>query len=190
MVDAFFAIEEEILAIKGKYRDEDQSLLVRMQLSEEVAQDVAESVAKADAEAGGEFIVWSPEYELGSAAFDRQHREITAIINTLYGALVRKEEGVSEIPEIFQRLGSAVDAHLQEEEDMMCGCDVPDREKHKEMHDWMRRETHALRQKFMRNPEALSDEVLCFLRDLWLNHILEVDKQYVPCLTREKPLAS
>ena len=120
------------------------------------------------------YVEWKPFYSVGEESLDREHQRIIGLIDDLYMAIEAGEEHF-RVRDILDRLAYHAVTHFTHEERVMRHCRFPDYEAHKAMHDEMQRRVFDLRAK----PDAVvGHELLHFLRDWWVEHIQNRDKEY------------
>lgn len=124
------------------------------------------------------YVVWKPIYSVGDDALDAQHARIIQIVNELYAALGKGTERAALTP-LLDRLVEYTNTHFEYEERIMREHAFPEFDAHKALHDRMRRRTADLREyKHL----VTGQDLLRYLKDWWLNHIQNQDKQYTPYL--------
>ncbi len=133
-----------------------------------------------------EFMIWKPEYSVGVQRLDAQHRQIFETINRLHWAIQEKQQ-VQIVGSILSEMTAYVYSHLKEEEDLMQEYHYPDFEAHRASHKAFARKTEEL---IMRHEQTsfgdVSLDVLQFLKTWWINHIMGMDKKYVPYIKKEQ----
>jgi len=129
-----------------------------------------------------ERINWHPSFSVGVELFDRQHARIVDMINLLIsdpGATVRSET----ISELLGRLTKYADAHFRAEEKLLEEHGYPDLTRHKAEHKAYRIKIVTLCQDTISNEDSVPVELLTFMTDWWIEHILKTDMQYRPFFT-------
>ncbi len=137
------------------------------------------------------WIEWSQEYSVNIKQIDEQHKKLINVINKLYDGLSGNsmESFLSPANEIVNNaiaeLADYTRYHFSREEELMRSNDYPDYLTHKSKHDDFvlkitefqdsYREGHIL---------VLAIEIIRFLRDWLINHILTIDKQYTSFLNQ------
>ena len=127
-------------------------------------------------------IVWKDEYLVGDYELDRHHRHMFGIINELYDAMVSKAPD-SRLASLFQSVTEYGDIHFKAEEDRLRSVNYPKLAGQEESHSLCGRRLKELTGGSSA-PDTLAPDVLRFLRDWWLNHILTLDKSYTPYLNK------
>ncbi len=124
------------------------------------------------------FLDWCTDYSIGVAIFDDEHKKLVTIINTLHDAI---QKGVDEAA-----LGGISDAmveytlmHFRHEEMYFDDWAYPDADAHVAAHVQLREQVFAYRQQIsQRDSRTLADEMLTFLRDWLVHHIMVEDRAY------------
>ena len=120
---------------------------------------------------------WSDSYCVGIRKIDAQHRRLFELIDALEESL--------DAPSRFGKQTSALDemvdyiqTHFFAEERMMNRHQYPAYHEHRVLHlDFVRR-TLEFQRRFGDDPASLTKDVLTFLREWWVGHILGVDMEY------------
>ena len=124
-----------------------------------------------------EKIVWNQSFSVGVARLDEQHKKIINMINLLRSKPevdVRSET----VSELLTRLTRYASDHFATEEQLLVEYGYPEVAAHKEAHRAYRMKVVALCQDTMDHNAAVPDELLRFLGDWWVNHILGADMRY------------
>ncbi len=129
---------------------------------------------------GIKFIVWDKSLEVGNAKIDSQHQGILGVINELYDSAV---SGVTmDISVLVKNLVDYSIHHLMDEEELMESIGYPDIERHRVLHNSLRRETLKIKNDDVSSSSEKQLELLRFLKDWWLTHIANEDHKYAPYL--------
>ncbi len=129
-----------------------------------------------------ERIDWNPSFSVGVKLLDDQHQRIVRMINLLIsdpGATVRSET-TSELLEMLTKYASD---HFQAEEQLLEEYRYPDLAGQKEEHKAYRIKIVGLCQATISHEDSVPEELLKFMSDWWVHHILETDMKYRPFLT-------
>lgn len=125
-------------------------------------------------------IEWKKEYSVGVKMFDEQHRVFFGIINSLYDAIIaRRDQEV--LDDIFRSLFRYTDFHFKSEEQYFDEFQYDHAEEHRLAHEALSRRVAELREKQIKGQMESSYELLDFLEDWLVEHIMGMDKQYGPC---------
>ena len=127
------------------------------------------------------FIEWNKTYSVGVDLFDSQHQELVNAINELHQAM-RDGKGNSVLESIINKLITYAGTHFQDEEKLFAEYSYPDSDKHIEEHKKFLEEVLSFQEDFKKEKLFLSVEILDFLKDWLIKHILASDKEYGPYL--------
>ena len=113
---------------------------------------------------------------------DEQHKRIVDMINTLisdHEASVRSET----ISEMLDRLTKYARLHFREEERLLEEYEYPDLTSQKKEHTAYRIKIVTFCQATISYEDSVPAELLKFMHDWWVNHILKSDMEYRSFLT-------
>ena len=127
--------------------------------------------------------IWGDQYLTGINAIDQQHQKLVNMINALYAA--RQQHYAADILQaLFDDLGSYLVEHLDFEEALLEQHHYPQCESHRAEH---RRFRDNLQQLQHQCPEGgqevqgkLVDQLLDFLKEWFVKHVLVSDMAYAP----------
>ena len=122
------------------------------------------------------FVTWKDTYALGMVEIDEQHRTLFEIMDKMWHAIVRNEE-VSAMVEILHSLELYAVQHFTEEELFMASFHYPHFDKHILLHQHFIQKITDEKERVAKGGKPSLD-LLHFLRDWLLNHILIQDKHY------------
>jgi hemerythrin len=129
-----------------------------------------------------DYIIWKDEYSVSDKPIDLQHQQIVRVINDVYN-LVKNGSSKEEIGKLLANLKRYTETHFDYEEKLMHLISYPDSVKHEALHKTMAEKTAGMCKVQQSSVNGIMpDEVLEFLRDWWVNHIRNLDVQYVPFL--------
>jgi len=117
----------------------------------------------------GIVFIWSDEYTVGNEELDNQHRYMFDLGNKIQSAKP------SEARAYVMALYKYVTAHFTKEEEHMKSMGFPGIAEHQIIHENLITTLNDLAQGFQ--PEMLN-ELITFLHNWLINHILNDDKQY------------
>ena len=163
VVAAFRQTLPAILAIKARYQDDyidprEVSLIARPGAANDV------------------WIPWRDDYSIGIAIIDEHHRYLFDWTNRVYQA-VHDRAGTVEIAKALFALEQYTRIHFKAEERLMAACGYTDLAQHQQVHRSFEAELGELREELRHNPFIAGMEMLDYLRDWLLDHILKTDKQ-------------
>jgi len=131
------------------------------------------------------YIVWKDEFSVGSARLDAQHKKMFGLINELFVA-VREGHEAGKVKEIIEGALDYGRLHFVDEERSMLQSGYSQFSFHKQAHEDYSQKINELMIDYHRRFGDISSELLQFLKAWWLNHILDMDREYAPYLAEEK----
>jgi hemerythrin-like metal-binding protein len=125
-----------------------------------------------------EYVVWIPEkYSVNIAHFDEQHQKLLAIMNEVFQAIVNKSNKKA-IVKIIAELNGYATLHFADEEAFMKEKNHPDLPIQEHAHAYFIQKVQEFMKEIHQENEELNREILGFLKDWLLRHIIEVDRRY------------
>lgn len=125
-----------------------------------------------------ERIDWNPSFSVGVRLLDQQHEQIVAMINLLIsepgGGTVRSET----ISELLTKLTMYASDHFLAEERLLEEHRYPALASQQGDHKAYRLKIVALCRDTMDYKDSVPAELLEFMKEWWIRHILETDMQY------------
>jgi hemerythrin len=123
------------------------------------------------------FITWSERYSVGVARMDREHQRLFDLVNELYAAILGdKEQQV--LSSVLDGVATYTVTHFTSEEALMRQHGYPAYPQHRAEHQKLVARVERLRKEMRAGKPALSREVMTFLQDWLLNHIIMMDRKY------------
>ncbi|OGU04731.1 MAG: hypothetical protein A2075_16370 [Geobacteraceae bacterium GWC2_58_44] len=125
------------------------------------------------------FFEWKESFNIGVEEIDRQHREFMEYLNEINElCAMAKDTPVSR--EVVDQLVRYIEKHFEYEENLFKETGYRESELQIKQHNFFVLRVLELQdEQLFGNVEKLNN-VLGFLRDWFLNHILTVDSKYVP----------
>ena len=124
-----------------------------------------------------ELIQWTDKYSVGIKEIDNQHQGLVIIINELF-TYMSEGRAKDKLHDIFNHLTDYTKIHFRFEETMLFKYAYSEIDQHKAEHQKFIKKLEDLKSEFLNNKITISLEVLNFLKDWLLNHILISDKKY------------
>lgn len=128
-----------------------------------------------------ELFPWSEAYCIKISLADTQHKKLVDLINDLHRAMITRT-GKERLGKILSELVKYTEAHFKAEEGMLQANQYPGLMNQKAEHQRFTTTILDFQGKFERNELGLTIELMEFLKDWLVKHILSVDKEYVPFL--------
>ncbi len=127
-------------------------------------------------------IAWTEEMSVGVAILDEDHKRIMKMINKLHAAM-QEGKGRDIMADIIHDLFVYINLHFETEEEMFERTGYEGTSEQKAQHSAMKVKSLELKQSYIASPESIAPiEILLFLKDWWLGHIMHTDKKYAPFL--------
>lgn len=124
-----------------------------------------------------EFISWNENLSVGVTVFDEEHKKLISFINELNHALVAGS-AQRTMGEILKNLISYTKIHFKHEEDYFKLHGYPYYDEHKAEHDELTNQVSDYYDRYQEGKTSFSLELLNFLRDWLINHIMGTDSKY------------
>ncbi len=124
---------------------------------------------------------WKDAYSVNIGVVDSQHKVLVNLINELHQAMMAGT-GKEQLGRILSNLIKYTQGHFNAEEGILLSHQYPNFVDHKAEHDRFTQTILDFQDKFQRNEIGLSIELMDFLKDWLVRHIMGVDKKYVPHL--------
>ena len=121
-------------------------------------------------------VVWSDNFSLGLAEVDEQHRYLFQLINEVWGAVINKADG-AETLRLIEELEKYTVTHFTAEETFMRTTGYSQFDAHKATHAKFIARIAQEKSSVLAG-KHLSLEILHFLRNWLIDHILVYDKAY------------
>lgn len=121
---------------------------------------------------------WTPEYVLGNNNIDKDHEKLFLLLNKLYDAVCEaKSESILEtiIDELFQY----TIYHFDKEEKLFQKFNYKYAEAHIKQHELFLDKIKDFNVKSVIEAQRTAIQLLNFIRDWIINHILFLDKKYI-----------
>ncbi len=128
---------------------------------------------------------WKPEYSVGVARIDAQHRKLFDYINELEQAM-RKGQGREVLGKVLRNLLAYTREHFATEEELMRRTDFPELAQHKAAHDAFVEKALTFERRHTAGELGLTVELVSSLADWVRNHVLGMDQRYAPHLKAHK----
>jgi len=134
------------------------------------------------------FVEWEDKYSVGIEKIDKQHKRLFEVINRLYYSRGNKTHAV--LGETIQELIDYTKTHFTDEEQLMHKNGYRDYEAHKKKHESFIEKVKKFNNEYQKVGDDLLEEysliteVLLFLKTWLCDHILVVDKEYIPLLIK------
>lgn len=125
-----------------------------------------------------EKIIWNKNFSVGVDKMDQQH---VRIINTLNKLIEMENTDVDSeiISDTLSEMTKYASEHFESEEKLLIEYHYPDYSLQKEQHRRYRERTVKFCMDTMNYKASVPTDLLTFLKEWWINHILQSDMQYM-----------
>lgn len=120
---------------------------------------------------------WNSSYSVSVEQFDTEHQKLFALVNELNDAM-RAGQGRFVLRIVLDSLIAYTNQHFAAEERAMKATRFPGYEAHAEEHRRLTEQVNDFAKQFEAGETSITIDVLYFLRDWLLNHIVTTDKKY------------
>lgn len=124
-------------------------------------------------------IEWGPKYQLGLKTIDDQHKVLVDLINVVYDAFGSNKNKKIVEKAILELLNYTI-YHFGYEDEMFARFGYKETESHMHQHQKFIERIENFKKEFANGDITLSLDLVNFLKDWLINHILKVDKKYIP----------
>lgn len=125
-------------------------------------------------------ISWIKEYSVGVELIDDQHKYFLSLLDELFDAIVSLDTEL-RLGSIITRLTEHAMAHFATEEKYFDEFDYEGADDHKRRHRDLMDRVMEFQRLFNEGRVDIASELVEFLEGWMIDHIMEVDKKYVPC---------
>ena len=123
------------------------------------------------------FIQWSNELSVSVAVIDEQHKKLISIVNDIHDTVVAGAERTA-LNKIFDELISYTVYHFKTEEGFFERTGYGEKDAHRAQHNELTQKALELQASFEQGSATVSYEVLDFLHDWLMTHILGSDRKF------------
>lgn len=125
-----------------------------------------------------EFFKWKASFNIGVEEIDRQHRSFLEYLNTCHEHFLGEKRMAADF-DLISRLKAYAATHFRYEEDLMHSTDYPQIKQHETLHRFFESRLSELELARSDGKGKTPESILPFLRDWFLDHILEQDTKIV-----------
>ena len=120
---------------------------------------------------------WNDDYSVNVDKLDDDHKKLFQLTNDFYVG-IKKKAPISEINRLIKDLKSYTFYHFRTEEELMDKNNFPDVAAHKKEHDSFIEKIVNIEQRIQSRSLVGSNEIVLFLKNWLINHILLKDHKY------------
>jgi len=122
-------------------------------------------------------VTFNEDLKVNIAEIDEQHKKLIAIINELHDAML-KGKSRDILQKVLNDLVDYTKVHFSTEEKLFAEYQYPDFYEHKQIHDALYKRVIEIQDKYQSGNLFISLEIMDFLKDWLVKHILGTDKKY------------
>jgi hemerythrin len=126
---------------------------------------------------------WKEEYSVHVQEIDQQHKRLVRLIFELFDS-INKHSTKETLGNILNKLVEYAGYHFATEEKYFDLFDYEDKEKHVDEHRKFVDKVVDFQKRYLNHEVEISFELIDFLEDWLLAHLMESDKKYVECFTK------
>jgi hemerythrin-like metal-binding protein len=127
---------------------------------------------------------WNDLFSVKVPSIDEQHKELINYINKLHEAML-EGKAKNEIAPILTGLIDYTKMHFAHEEELFSKYNYYETQEHTEIHRNLEQQVIDFKARFDSGEANLSTDLMEFLKDWLMNHIMDEDKKYEDCLTSQ-----
>lgn len=131
-------------------------------------------------------IKWRDSYATGVEVMDAEHKQLIDIINDLYLMQRDKTASKEKLKEVYDSLVSYTEDHFKHEERLLKEKEYDGLEEQYQSHAEFITKLKDMENDLTSGNEETIPVVYKFLREWWLGHIVDLDKNYGPHLSNEE----
>ncbi len=128
-----------------------------------------------------DFFKWKESFNIGVEEIDRQHRSFLEYLNACHEHLFGDKRMAADF-DLISRLKGYAATHFHYEEDLLHSRSYPQIEQHETQHRFFESQVSELEASCSDGKGKIPESTLPFLRDWFLDHILQQDKKIVQYL--------
>ena len=128
-----------------------------------------------------QLISWTDDLSVGIASIDGQHKVLVNLINELNSAM-RQRKSDDVLVGVLGKLKQYTVKHFAAEEEFFDRFGYPDAPSHKKAHHELVEQVLAFEQELKSGRAKVTMEIMRFLKDWLVGHIMGTDKLYIPFL--------
>ncbi|MFT4300274.1 MAG: bacteriohemerythrin, partial [Desulfovibrio sp.] len=130
------------------------------------------------------FVQWTPKLDLHVTMVDKQHRLLVDYINELYTAMAHNRT-TDELQAILHKLRDYTATHFADEERLFTSTSYLGAAEHVKIHRKFVAKLDEVEEQLKSGTATVSMDLLTFLKDWLVQHIMGTDPTYVPYLRKE-----
>jgi hemerythrin len=126
---------------------------------------------------------WDEKYSVGIKSIDLEHQGLFKLVNQLFEAM-KHGQAKEIISETLKKLIAYTLTHFKREELFFSTTNYPDYLEHKKQHDLFIDRINEFKDQFEKGNQQVSIDLIKFLSDWLISHIMISDKKYTDYLIK------
>ncbi len=122
------------------------------------------------------FFEWKDEYCVNIESIDSQHKKLVLMIESLYVAMMGKQTH-QKLTGIVNDMVDYSVYHFETEEQLMDQYEYSEIKKHMNEHIFFKKKAYEFKEQLEHRNMFLTPEIMNFLKDWLINHILNTDRK-------------
>jgi len=131
-------------------------------------------------------IEWDAAWETGIPAIDKQHKNLVDHVGRLLDAIMEGQTEIDIENSLFY-LAQYTDFHFRDEEEIMLATRYPGLAEHRATHATMREQVAAMVRLHVREPQALTSDLVKYMHNWIINHVGTMDRALAEHIRRVGP---
>jgi len=123
------------------------------------------------------FFIWKDDFNVGNGQIDLQHRSFLEALNEYYEVTFGGKTDVVDT-DLIEKLEAYAATHFRFEEELMQSVGYKEIERHCQQHRYFESLVSDLESAHLQGKTENLDSAVSFLRDWFLNHILDQDRKF------------
>jgi len=128
---------------------------------------------------------WGDKYLIGIEQLDEHHKHLYDLLRESYDLLVLKNNNDGRIGKVLDSMSDYATYHISTEEDWMHDLKYPKQTEHTQEHLEFVHRVSEFSNNFKNGTEHLTLEIVTFLREWLVNHIMTLDKEFAAFISNE-----
>ena len=123
------------------------------------------------------FFVWKDQFSVNNSELDRQHQNFFKLLNQI-AEHIGRVDSLDCLGESVESLYDYASRHFAEEEDYLAFVGYPNLAQQRKQHAFFKTQIAQFGKNLQSSSAGDLDNLLAFMRDWFLQHILEADQEY------------
>jgi hemerythrin-like metal-binding protein len=124
------------------------------------------------------FFKWKDQFSVNIPEMDQQHQKFFALLNKIQDYNATQSRDPAFLDDLFRELCAYVLVHFDEEEKLLEQTGFAGLVEQKQHHQHFREQLIKLRNQHIQGQGSISQSVLNFMRDWFMDHVIQMDQKY------------